>query len=232
MKTVTALTIDKIMIEAIQNQYSVYAWKSLNGEVEKCELKIKAFRKELGEVELEIPTNENKKIADIVTGAREIHFYLPESSVSFNAKIKVTLDEKKIKIYIPTEYSFYERRKNERVNLEKCFLTFEHNKNKIRKSIFDIGMGGIALVLPRTEKIMAKKGLTFENCILEVETRKIKLSIECVGTQAIDRYKLESLPYGGNKFSFRFVNLSKEDKDFLQDLITHKILQSKRLKGA
>lgn len=226
------MTIDKIMIEAIQNQYSVYAWKSLNGEVEKCELKIKAFRKELGEVELEIPATENKKVADIVTGSREIHFYLPDSSVSFNGKIKLTLDEKKLKIFTPTDYSFYERRKNERVSLEKCFLVFESNKAKIRKSIFDIGMGGIALVLPRTEKIMAKKGSTFENCILEVETRKIKLTIECVGTQSIDRYKLESLPYGGNKFSFRFVNLNKEDKEFLQNLITHKILQSKRLKGA
>ncbi len=232
MKAVSGITIDKILIEAIQNQYSLYAWKSLNGEIEKCELKIKAFRKELGEVELEIPATENRKVADIVTGTRDIRFYLPESTLSFNAKIKLTLDEKKLKIYIPTEYSFYERRKNERVSLEKCFLIFEQNKTKMRKSVFDIGMGGIALVLPRTEKIMAKKGATFENCILEVETRKIKLMIECVGTQSIDRFKLDSLPYGGNKFSFRFVNISKEDKEFLQDLITHKILQSKGLKGA
>lgn len=232
MKAVTGVTIDKIMIEAIQNQYSIFAWKSLNGEIEKCELKIRAFRKELGEIELEIVANENKKIADIVTGSREIHFYLPESSVSFNAQIKLTLDEKKLKIHIPSEYSFYERRKNERVSLEKCFLFFEQNKMKIRKSVFDIGMGGIALILPRTEKIMAQKGVMFENCILEVDARKIKLTIECVGTQSIDRYKLDTLPYGGNKFSFRFVNLSKEDKEFLQNIITHKILQSKRLKGA
>lgn len=232
MKPINGMTIDKLMIEAVQNQYSLFAWKSLNGEIEKCELKIKAFRKEVNEIELEITLNEKKKISDIVTGTGEIQFYMPEASVSFSSRIKVTLADNKFKIYIPAEFSFYERRKYERVSLDKCSLVFEQNKMKVKKAVFDIGIGGIALILPRTEKILSKKGSVLENCILEVETRKIKINLECVGTQSIDRFKLDNLPYGGNKFSFRFLQISKEDKEFLQDLITHKILQSKKLKGA
>lgn len=232
MKGQTTKDIEKILVESVQNAHSVFMWKSLNGVIEKCELKLRAIRKEYGEVELEIIEKETKKLSDMMSGNREFNFYIPDSSVSFTTSLKNTIDEKKFKVRIPSECSFYERRKHERVQLQKAFISFEHNKVMNKKSLFDVSIGGFAFVLPKTEKMNLKKGMSFDKCVLEIGLRKMKVSIECTSAQTIDRFKLDSLPYGGFKIAFRFTSISKEDKDFLAEQITMKILQSKELKGA
>lgn len=225
-------SIEKIMIEVVQNAHSVFAWKSLNGEIEKCELKVKAYRKEYNEIELEIVPSETKKIADIVNGKKEINVYIPESSVSFIGNVKKTLDDKKLKILIPLEFEFFERRKHERVQPKKGFFTFEINKMSIKKPVFDLSMGGFAIILPRTEKISLKKGMILESSFIEINSRKIKVQLECVSSISIDRYKLDSLPYGGHKLAFRFLSISKEDRDYIAEVVTIEAIMNKQLKGA
>jgi c-di-GMP-binding flagellar brake protein YcgR len=225
--------LDRLLIEAIQNGYSVYAWKTFNGVIEKCEMKIKAMRKEMNELELEISVGETKKIADIVSGNKEFSFYLPESSLSFEAKMKVALDDKKVKVHLPTEFTFFERRKHERLSPRKtCFFTFENGRTSMKVPVSDMSLGGVAIILPKTDKVMMKKGQLLQNCFLEILGRKMKIEVECASTVSIDRYKFDHLPYGGHKLSFRFTTLSKEDKVFLTDFIANEVILLKGLKGA
>jgi c-di-GMP-binding flagellar brake protein YcgR len=232
MKEQYGQNIERILIETIQNGNSVFAWKSLNGVIEKCELKAKAIRKEYNEIELEVVEKEQNKIENILSGDREINFYIPEFSISFSTEIKNLVSKNRIKVIIPKSFSFFERRKHERVVLDKAIVSLEINKRLIKKPAFDISVGGVALVIPLTEKIMIKKGLEIQTCILEVNLRKIKVKLECISSQKIDRYKLETLPYGGQKLSFRFAEISKEDREFLAEMIAVKVIQSKGLKGA
>lgn len=232
METKIGKSIDKIMIEAVTENFSAFAWKSLNGVIEKCEVKIKAFRTEFAEIEMEILATEAKSISDLVDGKKEINFYIPESSVSFTVSLKKILDSKKFKIYIPKEFEFFERRKHERVQPKKAFCMMELNKITSKKQVHDLSLGGFALILPRNEKISVKKGTAFNECVIEVNGRKIKTKVECVTSITIDRYKLESLPYGGHKISFRFTAMSKEDREYLAEVITIESILNKQLKGA
>lgn len=224
---------DKMIVEAVLGNVSFFAWQSVAGIVEKCELKITAFRKDYNEIELELCAGQEDNLAKVISGNRLLNVYVPELSVSFSSKLKSVTTDNKVKLYTPTDYSFFERRKHERVQPSKeCFLSFEHNKHIIKKSIYDLSLGGIAVILPKSDKIIFTKGKLFTVFIIDIGTKKIKVKAECANSFSIDRFKFDNLPYGGFKLAFRFTEISKEDKAFLADFLTHEILMQQLLKKA
>lgn len=211
---------DRMIIEAVQSNYSFFAWQSLGGVVEKCELKIKAFRNDYNEIELEAKSTEEVALAKVISGNRLLNIYVPELSISFSTELK-NVTANKVKIYPPKEYSFYERRKHERIQPTKtCYVSFEIAKMMMKKSVFDISLGGFAIILPKSDKIVVTRGKEFPVMTLDVYGRRITVKAECVAAITIDRFKLDSLPYGGYKIAFRFTQISKEDKDYLIEFVT------------
>lgn len=216
---------ERMLAEAVQDKMSFFAWQSLGGVVEKCELKILAFRRDYSEIELIAKDESEEALQRVISGNRMINIYVPDLSVSFSAGLKMIGTDRKIKIHLPTEYSFYERRKHERVQpLKTCYASFELNKNLFKKSMFDLSIGGVAIILPKSDKVIIAKGKEFPLVILDIDGRKIKVKAECVAAVTIDRYKLDSLPYGGYKIAFRFTQISKEDREFLVEFVTHQVL--------
>ncbi|MFA6237291.1 MAG: PilZ domain-containing protein [Bacteriovorax sp.] len=217
---------DRMIVEAVQDNYSFFAWQSIGGNVEKCELKVKAYRKDYNEIELELCPGQEDSLAKVISGNRILNIYVPELSVSFSAELKSVTVDKKVKLYPPSDYSFYERRKHERVKPAKtCFASFELNGKMInKKAIYDFSLGGIAIILPKSDKITIAKGTKFTVFTLEIGLKKIKVKAECVNSFIIDRFKYDNLPYGGFKLAFRFSEISKEDKDFLAAFVTHELL--------
>ncbi|MBY0416283.1 MAG: PilZ domain-containing protein [Bdellovibrionales bacterium] len=231
----TGANFNKMVVEAVQAGQSFFAWQSIGGVVEKCELKIKAYRKDYNEIELEARPDQEEALTKVISGNRMLNIYVPECSISFVSELKSVGTDKKIKIYPPKEYLFYERRKHERLEPSKqCFVTLELSKNIVKKTIYDISLGGFALILPKSEKIMIPKGKEFTQVVLDLVGRRIKAKLECTSTNSIDRFSIESLPYGGYKIAFRFTEMSKEDRQYLTEFVTHEILvrQQKELKKA
>lgn len=221
----TGREFDKMLVEAVQDKISFFAWQSIGGVVEKCEFKIVAYRKDYSEIELVAKEDNENAISKIISGNRMLNIYVPELSVSFTAGLKTITVDKKIRIHLPTDYSFYERRKHERVQpLKTCYASFELNRNLYKKSMFDLSIGGLAIILPKSDKVVITKGKEFPLVILDIMGRKIKVKAECVAAITIDRYKLDSLPYGGYKIAFRFTEIAAEDREFLVEFVTHQIL--------
>lgn len=224
---------DRMIVEAVQENFSFFAWQSIGGIVEKCELKIRAYRKDYNEIELEVCAGQEDKLAKVISGNRILNIYVPELSVSFSSELKSVTIDKKVKLYPPADYSFYERRKHERVRPSKaCFVTFEHNKQLIKKAIYDFSLGGIAVILPKSDKVTIAKGKIFTTFVLDIGLRKIKVKAECVNSFSIDRFKLDNLPYGGFKLAFRFTEITKEDRAFLAEYVTHEMLMQQIQKKA
>lgn len=224
---------DRMIVEAVRENYSFFAWQSISGVVEKCELKVKAYRKTHNEIELELCAGQEERLAKVISGNRLLNIYVPELSVSFCSEIKSSGEDKRIKLSSPSEFVFYERRKHERVQPSKvCYVNFEHNKQAVRKPVYDFSLGGIALLLSKTERINVEKGKVLNDFVVEVGLRKIKVTAECVNSIVIERFKLENLPYGGFKIGFRFTNISAEDKQYLQEFITHEKIMAEARKKA
>lgn len=224
---------DRMLVEAVQDGLSFFAWQSLGGVVDKCEMKVKAFRKDYNEIELEAIHDNEAALSKVISGNRVLNIYVPELSISFTAELKSISIDKKVKIYLPAEYSFYERRKHERLQPSKtCYVSFEINKMLLKKAVFDISLGGIAIILPKSDKIIVAKGKEFPLIIVDILGRKLKVQAECINAVSIDRFKLDTLPYGGYKIAFRFTKMSKEDRDFLVEFITHQSILKQAIKKA
>lgn len=224
---------DKMIIEAVQEKLSIFVWQSICGIVEKCELRGKAYRKDYNEIELEICEGQEDKLSKVISGNRILNIYIPELSVSFSSELKSVTADKKVRLYPPTDYSLHERRTHERIQPSKtCYVSFEHNKVTIKKSIYDFSLGGIAIILAKSDKVAVTKGKIYSIFVMEIGTRKIKVKAECVNSFSIDRYKFENLPYGGFKLAFRFIEIPKEDKAYLTEFITQEILMQQIQKKA
>lgn len=53
---------DRMIVEAVQGNFSFFAWQSHDGVVEKCEMKVRAFRKDYNEIELEVKEDQLDKL--------------------------------------------------------------------------------------------------------------------------------------------------------------------------
>lgn len=217
---------EAMLVEAVKNKISFFAWQSVGGEIVKSEFKVIAFRKDYSEIELAAKDESMTTIQKVISGNRIINVYVPELSVSFSAGLKtISAENNKIKIHLPSDYSFYERRKHERIQPEKtCYASFEYNKKLTKKSMFDLSIGGMAIILPKSDKVVLVKGKEISIVMLDIMGRLIKVKVECVAAISIDRYKLESLPYGGYKMAFRFTEMAIKDREFLEGFITHQVL--------
>ena len=224
---------ENMITEAVKGDYVFFAWQAIGGVIEQCELQIKSYRKEYNDIEFEIDEKQKIKLEKIISGNRILNIYVPELSVSFSSELKSVTIDGKVKIILPLEYSFYERRKHERITPAKsCYVSFEHGGKCVRRSIFDFSIGGLSIVLPKSDKITIAKSKVFAEFTVEIGTKKIKVKAECVNAFSIDRYKLENLPYGGYKIAFRFIEISKEDKLQVAEFITHETLTNKIKKKA
>lgn len=226
---------DKKIIECIQKNYSFFAWQSLNGVIEKCEMKGKAIRCDYGEIELEARDGEGKQIQNIVSGNRKISIYIPEMGMSFQAPLKNVFEDTKIKIVIPEEFTIHERRKHERVTPEKkCYVSFEVKSQMYKKAIYDMSMGGFALVLPKNDRLAIAKDTVFPSVVLEIPgvKEKIKAKVICVSSFAFDRFRYLDLPYGGFKIAFCFKELSIESKRAIDEFIVSELLAQSVCKKA
>ena len=224
---------DRMMIEAVQANLSFIAWQSMGGVVEKCEMKLKAFRRDYNELEFELKNSVDADLEKVISGDRRINIFVPEASITFSSELKQVVNETRIKVYIPIDYNFHERRKHERIRPSKtCHLTFENRGQMFKRAIFDISHGGVAIILPKSEKVSVSKGKEYPVILLEVDNRKMKLKAECTHACSIDRFKMDSLPYGGYKISFRFKDMSKEDKTFLSEYIINELLLQNLIKTA
>ncbi len=218
---------EKIIVEIVQSQSVVVAWHSINKVVFKIELLAKAFRKEYSEIELSVKCGNGEDLQKVVGGNRVLNLYLPTASISFSSPIKIISEDFKVKISLPESYQFYERRENERVQPQKTmYVSFEYQKINYKKSLFDISTGGFSFIVPIKEKLSIQKGSVFSNMNIEMSGKKIKVKAECVNSFSVDRYKLDNLPYGGQKVAFRFIAMAPEDQIYINNLVDHYLKDS------
>lgn len=223
MKEITRdRNFEKMIVEMVQNQSSAVAWHSVNGVVTKVELLAKAFRKDYAEIEFVVKSGSGEDLQKVVGGNRILNLYIPTASISFSAPIKGISEDFRIKVTLPESYQFYERRENERVQPTKSmYATFEFQKVVYKKALFDISVGGFSIIVPRNDRLSLHKGTVLPVMTIEISGKKIKIKAECVNSFSVDRYKLDNLPYGGQKIAFKFLAMAPEDQTFINELVAH-----------
>lgn len=224
---------DKKIIEALKKQYHIVTWSSLDGVISKCQLSLKAFRRDYNEIEFKLEEQNLEAFKKVITGDKTLKIYIPETSISFSCQLKSFEEDSRIKVTIPNDYTFFERRKHERVAPEKrCYAHIDFNGLRPKLDVHDISMGGFSVIFPKSNKMSIAIKQQFQNVCLDLIGHRIETNVECTGSVVIDPFRVESLPYGGFKISFKFLALSKADSDFLADFISYYVLKKREMKEA
>lgn len=224
---------DKKIIEAITKKFPVVAWNSNNSVIHKTQLTLKAYRKDYGELEFNIPEEKQEEFVKLLDGGDKFRVYLPDLSIAFSLVVKQYSDIKVVKTFIPDNFTFHERRNFERVTPDRlCYAYINFKNAKPRVNIFDVSLGGFSVVYPKSLKVDIKEEQIYDNISIDIYGHKIVGKFQCVNTVSLDPHKVESLPYGGFKVAFKFVEISQRDLDYLRDFISTKIIQSSDFKKA
>lgn len=216
---------DLIMSKAIQNQSLFYIWKSLNGSVQKINAHIVNYQKSYRLIEIGIETSMMANFFDLFPGEKILSLYSPVLGISFKVPVKNINDKNQIKCDIPSEYIVHNRRGHERVvPLCATGIKIKKNGNYIKKTVFDISESGVSILLSKSEKVLIGENQSKYELVLELGSKSILLNAELVRIINIDRYKLDSHPYGGVKFTFRFVDIKQEDRDTIKNYFVNEKL--------
>ena len=224
---------DKKIVEAITQKFQVVAWNSINSVIYKTQLTLKAYRKDYGELEFNIPEERAEEFSKLLEGGDKFRVYLPDLSIAFSLVIKQYPSEKTVKTFLPDNFTFHERRNYERVKPDRLCYAYINFKNATpRVNIFDVSLGGFSVVYPKSLKVDIKEEHLYSNISLDIYGHKITGKFQCVNTVSLDPHKVEALPYGGFKVAFQFVEISQRDLDYLREFISNKIIQSANFKKA
>ena len=224
---------DKKIVEAITQKFQVVAWNSINSVIYKTQLTLKAYRKDYGELEFNIPEERAEEFSKLLEGGDKFRVYLPDLSIAFSLVIKQYSSEKAVKTFLPENFTFHERRNHERVKPDHlCYAYINFKNGTPRVNIFDVSLGGFSVVYPKSLKVDIKEEHLYSNISLDIYGHKITGKFQCVNTVSLDPHKVEALPYGGFKVAFQFVEIAQRDLDYLREFISNKIIQSANFKKA
>lgn len=222
---------EKRIIEAIQKNYLCYIWNTIDKVIYKVPLQIKTLRKDYNEIEFDVSEEHNNDLKNILSGSGQVKIFIPDLSIAFASELK-RLDNKKIKIGIPEEYTFHERRKHIRVKPEQaCFANVNYSGFTPKMSIYDISLGGFSIIYPKSNRVSVEPNTDYQ-IIIDVYGHKISSKAKCVGGFVLESNKVEDLPYGGYKVAFEFVGLNERDKKYLMDIITTLAIKQNPLQKA
>ncbi|MFZ8932754.1 MAG: hypothetical protein ACO20H_10695 [Bacteriovoracaceae bacterium] len=118
-----------------------------------------------------------------------------------------------IDLKLPEDINFHDRRKNKRAILVKaCVVKIHKDSKAIIKNCYDLGVGGLSLLLSKSDSLSLNDNEILKSCSLTLSNNvNIDLELKHVRSVVLAPYQYENYPYGGKRVSFAFNNISKKD---------------------
>lgn len=186
---------------------------------------------ELRKVDLEtglcwfILLREDDGHSELFSKSREIKCFFPNSGAYiFTSFHSFNSDSFLLKTKLPDRIYLKERRQDERYETQgELSLKFYTESRSRTFKIFDISKGGVSIILAKTDVFFSEEDGLFEVTLLPYG---IDLSIELTAKLKIKPFVFESIPYAGQKLSFKF-HFNSEKKLKRWEKMWSKLLEKK-----
>lgn len=203
---------EKIFSDIAKNKYPVTVWNLTAGHMVKGEVQLDAVvtgRK--SELHFNCSPTSEQLVEQMISGSGELNFFVSHKGIFFSCNI-VSFTGKRLVMSFPSDTDFQDRRVKERVDAFDVSVQVQVGDRKITKNGFDLSTGGIALVFMKSESIREiKKGESFP-LSLRFQDDLIELKGLVVDVKKVDPYQHETLPYGGQRVAFEFVEIKNIDR--------------------
>ncbi|MEI8345824.1 MAG: hypothetical protein WCG27_00025 [Pseudomonadota bacterium] len=209
--------IERVLIEALKEGNKLIGWYDTPEGLLRAELKIKSLSVVRKEIVLSPLAGSYFYLKEIITGSGKINFYAPLSGLVFTSEVIRFPEKGPLVVAFPKEHLFDERRQLNRIDCANLdlWINFGHDNKSMRKKCYDISIGGFSVLFAKTDKFPWKEQTVLEQVTLVANSQKEIFTAEILGIHNIDPYALKNYPYGGRRVSFKFLNTSKAQKDFI-----------------
>lgn len=211
--------------EAVSKKKDVLVWYLFNNHSIKASSKIDSIDEAKEEIIISPQAGSPGKMKKVISGFGTVNVFIPNLSLIFSSPFKSINEHGRITLGMPETSLFYDRRTDDRVVLGNVlWAEFTAHGKKIRKKIFDLSIGGMAIVFAKSERFKLPLGTIIEDASLFLEGSNTKINMRCKITNSLklSPYLLDSCPYGGARISFQFLDMTKKQHEFVSNiLISH-----------
>lgn len=193
----------------------LYAWVMKGDQVVKAAVKIVSRNGK--ELKLKVEKKELPYLMEIFRGSMELNFIAPESSMIFQTEY-MSFENGDLIVKPTGFYRNYERRDGCRFEpVVPIKIKFTSKEKLVIKEVFDLSMGGFSIVISQNDK------LEFEEKEFSAEVIYINEVIRCkvklLKDLKLTPFMLEKCPYAGRRVSFKFVEINKQLKLLINEMM-------------
>lgn len=203
----------------------IMIWIMHGEEKVTAEMYIHIIRKAKNEIILKPLADSNRLVQGIIGNREEVNVFFPTDLVFFQAKVKSLDPSGELVLSVPDMIAQVDRRKSLRVTIKnsmkveasfyKSFFSHKVNTQLFKKPCFDVGTGGLSIILSRMEMKYFNVGDRVVGIILQIDDKKIEVEGVIVNMLPIEPDAYNKLIYKGNKVCLKFENLNPVYKEIL-----------------
>ena len=211
---------EDILLKIKKSETKLYVWNCQDDSITKAEVVLESYNKAKKYLTCKPIEGSAYYLAEMITGIGKLNFYIPDKSIYFISELKTLKDE--LVISWPEKLYLNDRRETPRTEEFSSVVKveFEVDKQRYKKSCFDLGIGGFSFVLPATEKFSFKKGdvIPFINLYIGKEKNEISGKIQSI--DIVDPKINQKYNYKVTRVSLRFIephqNLVKKIRNIIE----------------
>ncbi len=221
--------IYSLLLATKERSDQVLVWKFVGTKKVTARIKITVINKTNGTLVF-CPASEDADILkNILSSSESLNFYIPSGSTLFQCKVKNIESMDRIVSFLPQFVAQLERRKwlrlktielqNVRIQFSKKIDPVRTTQQFYRKNIFDLGVGGMALLMTKSESKFFIQGEIIKSVEILIDDLKIVADLEVIKHIEIKPGQESNQHYKVWKIGFRFAGMQKKDQETISTFV-------------
>lgn len=221
--------INSVLMGSKEKSEQVLVWKFIGTKKITASVKITVINKSNNTLVFSPNSEDSEVLGKILSSSEVLNFYIPSGSTLFQCKIKQVEGPHRITVYVPPFIAQLERRKwlrlktidkeNVRIQFSKRIDPAKITQQFFRKNIFDLGVGGMAIVMSKSESKSFIQGEVIKGAELLIDDCKIVADLEVINHIELKPGSENDQLYKVWKIGFRFAGLQKKDQETISSFV-------------
>lgn len=221
--------IYSLLLASKEKLEQILVWKFVGNKKITARVKLSIINKTTKTISINSHEDDIDILSQILSSSECLNFYIPNGSSLFQTSIKNIESAQRVVLRFPQFVAQLERRKWIRLNAEdfpNIRIQFTKKNDPLkstqqfyRKNLHDLGVGGMAIMMSKSEAKFFLKGEKIKAVELLIDDSKIVVDLEVVNQIELNPSTQSNHYYKVWKIGFRFAGMQKKDQELISGFI-------------
>lgn len=221
--------IYSLLLTSKEKSEQILVWKFVGNKKITARVKISILNKINKTLSISSHEDDVEILSLILSSSESLNLYIPNGSSLFQSKIKNIESAHRVVLRIPQFVAQLERRKwlrlktedfsNIRIQFSKKIDPIKSTQQFYRKNLYDLGVGGLAIIMSKAEAKFFLNGETIKSVELLIDDHKIVADLEVVNQIELNPSTQSNHYYKVWKIGFKFAGMQKKDQELISSYI-------------